>query len=186
MQEAADLAVAAIQVNLDNFGLGTFIIYGDEDNIIFPANENSYVVQPRSIVSPPDGYTLVNSTNPRIKRYERQINGVSTNDAYTYVYNKRGETIGVFESRYHITENEFVDMDHPVVRQTLKRKMEEGLFKEAGILNVSDYYLVLEGRPIPSKIIEKEITDAQGNCSLDVKILNLLTGELFYPEKLGL
>lgn len=95
VQEAADLAVAAIQVDLQNFGLGTFRIYGDEDNIIFPANENSYIVEPRSIVSPPDGYTLVNSTNPRIKRYERQINGVSTNDAYTYVYNKRGETIGV-------------------------------------------------------------------------------------------
>lgn len=78
------------------------------------------------------------------------------------VYNKRGETIGVFESRYHITENEFVDMDHPVVRQTLKRKMEEGLFEEPGILNVSDYYLVLEGRPVPSKIIEKEITGRAG------------------------
>lgn len=186
VQEAADLAVAAIQVNLDNFGLGTFIIYGDEDNIIFPANENSYIVQPRSIVSLPDGYTLVSSTNPRIKRYERQINGVSTNDAYTYVYNKRGETIGVFESKYHITENEFIDMDHDVVRQTLERKMEEGLFEEPGILNVSDYYLVLEGRPVPSKIIEKEITDAEGNCSLDVKILNLLTGELISPEEVGL
>ena len=48
------------------------------------------------------------------------------------------------------------------------------------------YYLVLEGRPVPSKIIEKEITDAEGHCSLDVKILNLLTGELISPEKLGL
>ena len=128
----------------------------------------------------------MSSTNPRIKRYERQINGVSTNDAYTYVYNKRGETIGVFESKYHITENEFIDMDHDVVRQTLERKMEEGLFEEPGILNVSDYYLVLEGRPVPSKIIEKEITDAEGNCSLDVKILNLLTGELISPEEVGL
>ena len=77
-------------------------------------------------------------------------------------------------------------MDHDVVRQTLERKMEEGFFEEPGILNVSDYYLVLEGRPVPSKIIEKEITDAEGHCSLDVKILNLLTGELISPEKLGL
>lgn len=96
------------------------------------------------------------------------------------------ELIGVFESKYHITENEFIDMDHPVVRQTLDRKIREWFFEEAGILNVSDYYLVLEGHPLPSKIIEREITDADGICSLDVKILDLLTGELFSPEELGL
>ena len=62
--------------------------------------------------------------------------------------------------------------------------MGEGILNDSLNTEISDFYLVMDGQPIPTKVIKTIQTDENGMSELKISYLNWVTGELIPSENL--
>lgn len=167
-------------------GIFSWGIYGDRENVIYPDAIKSYQIYPRNKIQfyVPQGYEKIWESD-NIRHYEKRIDGISTNDYYNVVYDSNGAVIEVVESKQRIDSSKpYLSINDSIIEEMVEKKTQEGILNDSLNTEISDFYLVMDGQPIPTKVIKTIQTDENGMSELKISYLNLVTGELIPSENL--
>lgn len=167
-------------------GIFSWGIYGDRENVIYPDAIKSYQIYPRNKIQfyVPQGYEKIWESD-NIRHYEKRIDGISTNDYYNVVYDSNGAVIEVVESKQRIDSSKpYLSINDSIIEKMVEKKTQEGILNDSLNTEISDFYLVMDGQPIPTKVIKTIQTDENGMSELKISYLNLVTGELIPSENL--